>query len=686
MKKLLALLLCLVLTATVCGCAQDEPSVQTTLPAATDAPTEPASTDPWDAYECITVAQALALCQGYVDGPSQERYYIRATVDSVDNGIYGQMTISDETGTIMVYGSANADGSLRYDAMEAKPVPGDQVLLYGTLQNYKGSTPEIQNGWIIDFQHTDVPVDTSGYTAMTVSQARDAAAGEKVQLTGVVAAVTYANGMKPAGVVLVDGTGSIYVYDGALASCVSVGNTVTLCASKTYWILGSEQDNAAKFGYAGCNQLENALLVSNDAGSTDFDKSWIEETTVKDILDTPVDQDISTLLYKVTAQIVKTPGKGFTNYYINDLDGITGSYAYSQCNGGDFAWLDAFDGKICTVYLMALNAKATGSDCYWRFLPVAVVDEGFDPDSIRPEEHAVKYFGVTQFLSSYSGDPALALAQNVDSQLLGFTGVQLSYSSSDPHIIDVSGNVLHCLQSGTATVTVTGTYSGGSWSEDVVITVTLGESGAEYSTVSQAIAAPVGDKVTVKGIVGPSLVNKTGFYLIDDTGVIAVETTADVMQTLEVGYEVILKADRGFNNKDGSVYGQTCLKNAAVAVNNYGAHLYSSAAFAGEITVEAFYSLDIATDYTTSVYTMKATVLLEESAYYTNIHLSDGNTNIRLYCSSASQYSWLQAYAGQEITVEIAPCNWNSKSYYTGCVLAVVLEDGTRVVNTLNFD
>ena len=798
MKKSTALLLCLVMLAAMLAGCSNKADTPTTVPTAT--PTT-VPTEPWAAYECITVAEALTLCEGFVDAPSTERYYLRVTVDSIDNDTYGQMTVSDATGTIEVYGSANADGSVRYDAMETKPAAGDEVLLYGTLQNYKGTTPEIQNGWIIDFisrgtpaEPSQLPVDGSeltvaellalpvasgvtttekyivkatvesvsnaaygamwitdgtgsisvynsknadgtvgyadmedkpykgdsvtlectvqnfngtmeikqayilsfahvqteinpaDYAEMTVAGAREAATGTKVKVSGTVARITYANGMIPAGIILVDGTSSIYVYDGDLAARCAVGNTVSIYASKTYWILDAEQGNAAKFGYNGCCQLENAVLISNDEGNTEFDKTWIETTTVKDILDTPVSEDISTKLYKVTAQIVKAPGTGFTNYYINDLDGKTGSYAYSQCNGSDFAWLDAFDGKICTVYVMALNAKSTSSDCFWRFLPVSVIDEGFDVSTVNAAEHAVKYYGIPQFLSTYSGDPALELITSVDSELLGFTGAALSYSSSDTSVVSFENNVMHCLTSGTAEITVTGSHNGKSFSDTVTVTVTVADAGAQYPTVSTAIAAAVGDKVTVKGIVGPSLVNKTGFYLIDDTGVIAVETTAEILSTLEIGYEVVLEANRGFNTKGESAYGQICLKDATVLVNNYGSHEYSTASFAGEISVADFYNLDINTNYTTNVYTMKATVLVEESAYYTNIYLTDGTTNVRLYCSSASQYNWLKAYAGQEVTVEIAPCNWNSKNYYTGCVLSVLNSDGTRTLNTLNFD
>ena len=54
--------------------------------------------------------------------------------------------------------------------------------------------------------------------------------------------------------------------------------------------------------------------------------------------------------------------------------------------------------------------------------------------------------------------------------------------------------------------------------------------------------------------------------------------------------------------------------------------------------------------------------------------------------SGAGQYSWMEAYYGQEVTMEIAPCNWNDKGFWAGCVLAIRLEDGTKIMNTYNFD
>ena len=819
-KKIFALLLVVAMLLSFAACGEDptnptNPSTPTnpTTPTTPSNPTEPSQpatdptepsqpvdpADPWAAYECITIAEALTLCENFVETASTERYYIRAIVKSVDNKTYGQMTIADETGEIMVYGSSNADGSVRYDAMENKPVAGDEVLLYGTLQNYKGNTKEVQNAWIIDFisneqpnepsqlpadgtemtiaellalplendqvteefyivkatvesivnaaygqmwitdetgrisvynskaedgtfysnmadkpykgdtvtlkcnvknfngtmevnqafilefTHAEITVDPAEYTEMTIAAAREAAIGTKVKVSGVVAQITYANGYKPSGVILVDGTSSIYVYDGDLAARCAIGNTISIYAAKTYWILADEQANAEKFGYIGCNQLESATVIEIDESVTEFDKSWIETSSVKEIMETPVNEDITTKIFKVTAYIKEVPGNGFTNYYLNDLDGYTGNYCYSQCNGGDFEWLRQYDGKICTVYMMALNAKSTGTDCFWRFLPVAVIDEGFDPASVNFAENAVKLFAVEQFLSKYTGNPALELMASVDNELLGYTGVALSYVSSDPSVISIDEGVMNCRKTGTAVITVTAEYNGVTYSQDVTIEVEIVQQEESYPTVADVIAATVGETVTVKGIVGPSLVNKTGFYLIDETGVIAVITDANTLSTMKIGDEVVLEGLRDRFHNGGSHAGQTCITNAVVVTNNYGSNEYSVASFGGEISVADFYALDAAVDYSTTVFTMKASVLVEETPYYTNIYLTDGTTKVMLYCSSAKQYNWLREFEGQEVTVEIAACNWNNKSYWRGCVLAVVHADGTKTVNNLNF-
>ena len=677
------ILAALMLISVFTACTTDTPEETSGVPSDTSAPESDAAK-----YSTITIAEALELC-GEVGNITEERYYIRATVDSVDNAQYGAMTISDDTGSIYVYGTYSADGSISYAEMSEKPYKGDEVLLHCILQNYNG-TKEVKNARLIEFVSKPSDVDESAYSDMSVAAVRDAASGTLAKVDGVVARITYAFGMKPSGFYLVDETQSVYVYDSDVAQRVAIGNKVTVLGSKTYWVLDSEKNNAEKFGYKGCCQLEDATLLSNDEKTDNaFDKSWIQESTVKQIMETPVSENITTSIYKVNALVKKVEGKGFVNYYFNDIDGVTGSYVYTQCSGSDFEWLDAFDGKICTVYLSAMNAKSTASDCIYRFLPILVEDNGFAFDTANTAEHVVKYYGLNQFIPTYSGNPQLELITSVSSELLGFNNATISYSSSDSAVIsfDEAGGktVMNCLSSGKVTVSITGSYGGKTYSESIEITVTVAEN-FESLTVGQAIAAAKGETVTVKGVVGPSLVNKSGFYLIDDSGVIAVLVDASVFDTINIGDEVVIKGTRHINTKGGENYfGQSCINDAAVLANYYGGHEYSTATFITDKTLADFYALDAKVDYSTSVFVLKATVNLVETAYYTNIELVNGGTKVSLYCSSAGQYSWLKAYAGSEVTLEVAACNWNDKTYYRGCVLAVHTEGG-KVVNALNFD
>jgi hypothetical protein len=635
----------------------------------------------------ISIAEAFEICAVNTD-ETERLYYIRATVTKVSNPTYGEMYVSDGTNEILVYNTKNADGTVGYADMAERPVKGDEVLLFCTLNNHNG-TNQIKSAWVIEFKHVEVEIDPSLYTEMTIAEAREAEADKLIKVKGVVAQITYATGYKPSGVILVDGTSSIYVYDGDIAGQVKIGNTIEVAGSKAYWILETEITNANKFGYKGCNQIDQATLLSNDKGNTEFDKSWITETTVKEIMDTPITEDITTKIYKVDALINRVPASGYVNYYLNDIDGVTGTYTYTQCNGDDFAWLDQFDGKICSVYIVALNAKSTASGCNWRFIPVAVTDNEYEFDTTKAAEYAVKYHGVDQFLSEYTGDPALELITNVDSDLLGFEGATLSYASSNEAIVyfttEDGKTVMHCGKTGTATVTVTGSYNGNEYSKTVEICVSV-NSDVEYINVTTAIGVENNTTVTVKGIVGPSLTNQVGFYLIDETGAIPVRTTKEIMGTLAIGYEVIISGTRAVS-KDG---GQICINDAEIVSNNYGSHAYSTDSFITDKTIDEIASTTDTPDATVNVYivTAKVAKTSTQQGTYTNVQFWVGN--VLLYTGNANQYSWIQDnfFAEGELeatlTVELALCDWNAKGL-KGCVLAVYNEDGSKVYNELNF-
>lgn len=531
---------------------------------------------------------------------------------------------------------------------------------------------------------------TPGEDGIPIAEARKREVGVEVKVTGVVARITYSFGKKPAGVYLIDSTGSIYIYDATLASQVAIGHRITVTATRANWILEDEQTNAAKFGYNGCIQLENPTLNKHDKNTYEFDKSWIPTSTVRDIIETPVSEPVTSSVFKVTALVKKEPGTGFVNYYFYDLDATTRAYTYTQCNGSDFAWLDEFDGKICTVYLSPINAKSTATDCYFRLLPVAVIDEHFTFNLKDAPKLAVDYYGVPQFEAVYTGDPAQELVTVVNSELLGFEGVTLSYTSDNTDVISIVENVLHCNAVGEANIIVKATYNGNEYSTTVKITVKANEE-FESITVKEAQETADDETVTVRGIVGPSVVNKEGFYLIDDTGMIAVIVkNTDTFASIKIGDEVVLTGRRECYKKASTgdaCFGQTSIVEAEILANYYGENQYNTDFFITDKTLADIKALNIKEDHTTEVYVVKATVEVIRNQYYTNLNLVDGTTTLLLYANNAAaDYAFLLPYEGQEITIEIAPCNWNDKKdNYRGCVLAVHLDDGTVIYNERNF-
>ena len=662
----------------------------TTKPQETTTTTNKGDDPEPDEDRVITVAEAIEIAMAETSTNPTTRYYIRATIVKVSNPAYGEMTIADETGEIYVYGVYSADGSIGYANFEEKPVKGDEVLLHCTLNTFNGN-PQVKNARLIEFtpaQKEDI--DASDYTEMSIADAREVPLGTKVSVTGIVARITYANGMKPSGVYLIDGTNSIYIYDGDIAGQVSIGNEITVLGAKDYWILETESNNANKHGYQGCCQISDAILYDNDKATHEIDFSWCEELSVKEILNISVTENVTTTTFKTNALVKKVPGNGFVNYYFYDLDGNTGAYTYTQCNGSDFAWLDEFDGKICTVYLSPMNAKSTTTDCYFTFLPVAVVDEGFVFDVANAPEHVIEYYCVDQFLSTYTGNPLKELPISVSSTLLGFDNVTVSYESDNTNAVyfttDTPGTVtLNCKNNGVANVTITATYGEYTASRTIQITVDAPVV-SEGLTVEEAIETAVGETIKVEGIVGPSLVNKDGFYLIDETGVIAVLVNdSSVWEGLALGQKVVIEGLRDKFNSGSNGFGVTCITSATISVNYYGYHEYSTESFITDKTLDDFYALDANVDYSTQAFVATGTIVVQETAYYSNIKLQSPNGNqITLYSSSSNQYNWLKAFAGEEITVEIVPCNWNGKSYWTGCVIAVRTADG-KVCNTLNF-
>lgn len=717
-RKFLSLFLSVLSCATLVSCGEGNntsaPSNTGTVttpstPSTPSAPSSKPSTDEnnssknEDEKKIYTIAELIAMMPS--DGSATtERYYVRATIKSIDDAGFGSMTIEDPTGTLSVYGTYSADGAKRYSELDEKPVKGDTVLLYGTIQNYKNKTPEIKSGWIIEFTKGIPTWSEDDYTEMTIGAAREAAVDSLVKVTGVVSRITFASGMKPNGFIIVGDNSSIYVYDNQIATSVAIGNKITLLAKKTMFIASKEANSAKKFGYKGACQLIDGHLLSNDEATNDLDLSFAQEKTVKEVIETSPSANITSLIYHSNALIkrVQKEGQNFVNYYIDDLDGKTGSYVYTACDGNDFAWMDQYDGKICSVYYTALNAKSTSTGVLFRFLPIKIEDNNYQFNKADAPKFAVEYYGLEQFDTVYSADPEKEMLTSVTSDLLNFGTATLSYSSNNTALAyfetGEDGKVVFHVNSGsegTATITVTGHLDGQTdFSKTMNIKITKPVDVSLAVNVKAAIDASKGTELLVKGVIGPSLVNKNGFYLIDETGSLAVVmNSTDEFNGLQIGQTVYIKGKRDLfaSARNGTPsYFESCMTGCQIVKNEFGNVDYSTASFIKGKTLADLIALPVTDNYhTAEVYVITAGLKFVSTKNYSNAYLKDGDSEMRLYCTNASsQYQWINPYVDdtKTYTMEVAVCNWNNKNYYTACLLSITDSNGNKVMNTFNFN
>ena len=649
---------------------------------------------PDSAYLTVSEAYALALEVG--DAGTSEKQYVRGFVKSITNANYGEMYITDGAKDLYIYGVYSANGARKYPELEEKPYKGDEVFLYGIVKTYNGS-PEMGASWLQKFISHQGEESLDDYTSMNILAARNAAKESKVLVQGVVANITYANGKVPSGVYLTDDTSSIYVYGPDVAGRVEVGEEIQVAGVRDDYILATETSYAQQWGYQGSIQLANALFVKSIGKNREPLKNWIEQSTMKELMETPFTNNITTKIFKVNAIVNKVPGSGFVNYYINDLDNETGSYVYTLCNGGDFTHLDKFDGKICTVYLALHNAKATASGAYYRLMPIDVkVNDSFSMSDEEIAKFALNYYIVKQFKKQYNADPALELITSVSNSYIPFENVAISYSALSGGDVATFANedgklVMHTTdQDGVAKIQLTATYNGKTVTQTIDVIVSSVEI-PDTISVKEAIETADDTIVTVRGVVMSSVVVQTAFYLNDGTGVIAVRTDSAMIKEITIGNEIVVQGTRTHVKKDGSSnVGQSCIDNATLIANLMGNHEYSKAPFITDKTFDEIlgYSNDQGTiDRSTDVFVAECTLTKVSTNYYTNYYLSnsDNTSKYLLYASNGkTQYGAFDGFVNKTITVTFLLCDWNSKNYYAACLVSAT--DGeTTILNDYNF-
>ena len=298
-----------------------------------------------------------------------------------------------------------------------------------------------------------------------------------------------------------------------------------------------------------------------------------------------------------------------------------------------------------------------------------------------------------QFRLEYDSNPELDLLVSASSELLKFSGVEFTYTSTNNLVsFDERGpeELVMNLEkgSGDIVITVSAKYKGKMASLDIEFKLNDKDVPTTLS-IKDAIDAPDDTTVTVRGIVMSGCVNQTAFYLNDGTGVIAVRTDSTTIKNIGLGNDVIVTGKKCHVLKEGSaMVGQACIDNATLDVNLLGTHEYDTSTFITDVTFEELLEIiQKDEDLTTNVYVVKCYLKKVESQYYTNFYLTDETKtkDINLYAGSGSQYSIYNEFLGDtELTVTLMLVNWNSKMPYRACIISAT--NGEKVIlNNYNF-
>lgn len=662
------------------GCDRKESNPDSVVPPSSDVKPE----------TVYSVADAMDLAQLNDETVS---YTVRGKIKSYTNYYYGQLTLTDGTNDLPVYGCnmLGADGkTIYFNEMDYIPHVGDTITLTGALKLFK-EVPEMGKAIIKNIEKAEHNVSTEGYTEMTVKASRDAAVGTKVKLTGVVAKRTFTQKMNYNGFLLVDETGSIFIYGGFTTVQVREGNKVTVIGEIEHYIDEKETNLAAQIGYQGAIQVSKTTLVSTDKGKNEFSKAGIEDTTIKAILDTKVtEKNITGSLYHATAILNRKQGDGFVNYYIDDLDNKTGSYVYTSNNGSDYSELNEFDGKVVDIYLTAINCKSTANGAVYRFVPVSVkAVDNYKFDMTKAPKFVLDYIATSQFDEQYAGDPEMEVITSYSSELISMSEVKLAYTSSNTelaHFENKDGKTIFHINNvskAKSVISITATY--GEITETANVEVAFSDAASKASTVKQVIDAEVGTEVMVRGVVSARTLNQNGVYIIDDTGAVVCLFKGKDLPGLNNGDDVVLTGIRSEKGKrDNPVKTQIVINDCSLVAVVGTNKQYSTKSFT-EIGFKDLMDTDFTIANTAMVYKTSAYVYKTDSKYPQIVFYEskdamseEGAKSLMIYSSGSGQYAFIEkaGFVGKQVTLETAIVNYNGS--YKSCPIS--LSDGTTTV------
>jgi hypothetical protein len=254
----------------------------------------------------MNVIQGLAVvsdatCAEVIAGPDSKTYRVTGTVTSIANTVYGNWYLTDETGTIYIYGTLDATGKAQNFLSLGLEV-GDEVTIEGPKTTY-GTTVELVDVTVININKSLIKVDS--------------VEGDTIPKEGGVAT--------------------------ANVTCKGEGVSVDIPVDAQDWLSISSIESA------GTSSVVKFKAAPNTAGdrsttvtfrTTSDGKKYTSQTVIAQtgsIVDSNIADfnaaPVSSVQYRLTGVITRIANSNYGNFYIADYSGETYVYGIDDFTG-----------------------------------------------------------------------------------------------------------------------------------------------------------------------------------------------------------------------------------------------------------------------------------------------------------------------------------------------------------------
>jgi len=311
----------------------------------------------------INVIQGLAVvssatCAEVIAGPESKTYKVTGICTAIANTNYGNWYLTDDTGTIYIYGTVNASGSYAWSSFNIEV--GDEVTVQGPKTVYNG-TVELVDATFISVNKSLIKVEEiDPEDALLPVEGGDF----KVTLTN-------------------KGEGVYVEIPENAKSWLSIssvsGNVVTFTAAPNE---GGDRETTLVFKTKKSGKEYSTEQLLSQKGS-------IIQCTVADFLAAAV----GNTQYRLTGVITSVANANYGNVYIRDWSGET--YVYGIGKKGDFGNLGLKVGDIVTLVGKRAEYKGSpqmGSGQYESHIAVSEISIA---DFLAQEDNKNVYYMVT---------------------------------------------------------------------------------------------------------------------------------------------------------------------------------------------------------------------------------------------------------------------------------------------------